>query len=122
VNSNVLSGIVVTGLLMLIPLYFESRRDNEPTGSERFLARTWLFVRRCLCFLAAMLFGALAIHGVLGLVGVTRDSPPLGVALFSGAMAGVFIWWGIFGAGRSRTFSDDRPEHERRRRRYGWRK
>lgn len=117
-----LSGIVVTGLLLLIPLYFESRRDKEPTGNERLLARAWLFVRRCLCFLAAMLFGAVAIHGVLGFVGVTGASPPLGAALFSGAMSGVFFWWGIFGAGRFRSFSDDRPEHERRRRRYGWRK
>jgi hypothetical protein len=114
--------IVVVALLMMIPLYFESRASKEPSGTERFFARIWLIVRRSLCFVAALMFGAVAIAGLLGLFGIVKAAPPWHMALFSAAVAAALVWWGVFGAGRSKGFSDDRPEHERRKHRYGWRK
>ena len=105
---------LILNALFAIPCYFASRRNEVPSEAERFLARAWQLFRRILCFLTAAIF-------IGGAIFVWKD--PKGgwlPALFMGSMALAFIWWGIFGAGESRSFTDDRPLHEARKKRYGW--
>ena len=108
-----------TAPFALIAGYFASRSRQQPSRTERVLARTWLFFRRAVCFVGATCMGVLS-AGMLVSAVTKHDS---GAAFASGfflLLCGVFVWWGIYGAGYRRTFSDDRPVHEERRKRYGW--
>lgn len=99
-----------------IPCYFMARSKHAPSRTEAILARVWLTFRRLVCFSGAAFFGAGAVFAV-----VTRGfaSAWVGIVILS-LFALAFAWWGVFGTGESRAWSDDRPSHEARKRRYGW--
>jgi hypothetical protein len=96
---------------------YEDRLDDQTSTTflERLLAFAWLWTRRLVVGGVGMLF---LIMGFL----VWRSSPQetilATVALLS---LGVFaLWVAFYGAGRSRSMSDDRAIHARRVARYKW--
>ena len=98
--------------LVLIPFYFEIRRSRKPDKLEICFAFLWIAIRRIALGLAALLFALFAVASYRR--GATMTST------FALLFAGVVGWWGWFGAGYRRSFADDRPTHEARKRRYGW--
>ena len=104
-------GGAVTALAM-IPVYFEHRRQFAPTSTEAVLAWLWTTLRQLLGTLVALmilLFALASLRQGQWLVGSLA-------ALFG---AGI-LWMAWFGSGYLRSFSDDRPVHLERKRRYGW--
>jgi hypothetical protein len=105
--------------LILVACYFEARSRQTPTRAEVMLARSWLMIRRAVCF-----FGALVL-GCTGAFGLKHSFAQPGWLAFAGVLicfllAGACLWWGIYGTARVRGFADDRSTHEERKRRYGW--
>lgn len=104
---------------VLVAGYFASRKSRPPSTTERVLARGWLLFRRTVCYVGAACVGMVGFMMLLFAI-AKHDG---GAALASGSfflLCGLFVRWGIYGAGEARTFADDRPVHEERRRRYGW--
>ena len=102
--------------------FFESRRSRPPSVAESALATAWLWFRRLVCFIATSLCALVA--GLL-LVQIVRGEMPLtgiiGVVL-AVAFGFIIFHWGLYGMGRKRyDFLEDKPIHEERKRRYGWR-
>jgi hypothetical protein len=99
-----------------------TRGARRASANERALATGWVIFRRVVCFGAALLFGGAAVRALVGIF--LGDPVHVMLGLFAGcaAITGLCIWTGIYGAGRKRSFSDDREEHERRKIRYGWKK
>jgi hypothetical protein len=110
------NGLVLPLVFMVI--YF-STRSGPASSLERRIARTWLFVRRCICFTVALVCGGLA---VLAMVAAYRTHrlELLTVSAFVGVLGALAAWIGAYGAGNRRGFADDRPLHEERKARYGW--
>jgi hypothetical protein len=73
-------------------------------------------IRRVVCFTAASIFLGIVVFALVS----PRLDLPWSVFIFAGILGGMFVWWGIFGAGNARTFSDDKPVHNERKKRYGW--
>lgn len=107
---------LTTSVIFGIPCYFMARSKLAPTRTETLLARVWLTFRRLVCFIGALLFGAVAL---LTAVKEGFSQEWLGI-LFMSLFALAFAWWGVFGAGERRTWSDDKPMHQARKKRYGW--
>jgi hypothetical protein len=119
---DILATLALPAALFGIHAWFRSRQGAPPGRVERFLATSWLLIRRIVCFGAAGLcvFGAVFVvrGAVLGGAGLMT---PVGVLLLL-SVAGLFFHWGRYGAGYRRgDLSEDRPVHESRRKRYGWR-
>lgn len=109
-----------TAPFALIAGYFASRSGRQPSKTERVLAKGWLFFRRTVCFVGATCMGLLSVAMLV--VAITKRDG--GAAFAAGCfllLCSLFVWWGIYGAGNAKSFSDDRPVHEERRKRYGWR-
>lgn len=106
--------------LILLSCYFGTRNPRvAPTTTERIAAKIWLFTRRAFCFIGALLFGAAGTLG--GYEVITQGSGGAFVgSIMAFALAAACVWWGIYGAGLQRSFRDDKPTHEKRKRRYGW--
>ncbi|MFV0674629.1 hypothetical protein [Variovorax sp. tm] len=112
------------GLFLLFVFVFiwagwwdEAVNDNaEPSLAERTVATTWLWVRRVICWSAALVLLGLAVSMFFNGVALAR----LPVFLFFLALGGVSFWVGLKGGGRARSMRDDAAVHAERRRRYGW--
>lgn len=119
---DILATLALPAALLGIHGWFRSRRGTPPGRVERFLAASWLLIRRIVCFGAAGLcvFGAVfVIRGAV--LGSASLMTPVGVLLLL-SVAGLFFHWGRYGAGYRRgDFGEDRSVHESRRKRYGWR-
>ncbi len=120
--KDMLLPLALPAAMLGIHFYFQSRQGAPVGRVERFLATVWLWIRRIVCFGAAGLcvFGAaFVIHGAV--VGSASLKTAIGVVLLL-STAGLFFHWGRYGAGYNRVdLSEDRPVHESRKRRYGWR-
>lgn len=117
--------LIVTLVLMTLaalPMYFRSRAASLPTKGERGLALAWLWLRRAVCFFAAALFLVCAVllsYDVA--IGKMPTIALLGVLVLLG-IAWLCVHYARYGAGYSRyDFWEDKPLHEQRRKRYGWR-
>ncbi|TBR36444.1 MULTISPECIES: hypothetical protein [Dyella] len=115
--------IAFVALLVGVHWYFRTRADKPVSAVERGLATGWLWVRRITCFFAAAvaLLGALSLiaHGILTDVDMMLI---IGTVLLL-ALAALFTHWGVYGMGvRRYDTRDDRPVHEARAKRYGWRR
>jgi len=113
--------IFVAGLIG-VHYYFQSRRSVTASTTEKVLATAWLWVRRLVCFFAVFLClcGSLYAFYCLG-TGAFSAMTIVGLAA-SIAFGYIFLHYGIYGAGLSRfSFSEDKPVHEQRKKRYGWR-
>jgi len=111
----------VIALFIGIDVYVRARANRPPDRLERALALAWLIIRRTLCHGMAALMTALA--GGMGWAVLDRKAPA-GNLLGSLALvvfALICVHWGRFGRGYSTSALDDKPVHERRRRRCGWR-
>lgn len=107
-------------LILLIPFYFMSRAGKEPSRTEAVLAAVWIFIRRLvgLVMTLALVGGAYAMF-----LNMFRHGFSFATAagvVFILAMAGWVLWKSWYGEGPSSGFSDDRPSHEARKKRYGW--
>ncbi|MGH8494172.1 MAG: hypothetical protein ACRERR_13860 [Moraxellaceae bacterium] len=110
----------IAALILIIPFYFMSREKKEPTRVEALFAGTWIVLRRLVGILGFLLIG-------VPCVAVTIRAFSTGFTL-SGAAAVIFgifvsffiLWKGWYGEGASKRLSDDRPSHEARKKRYGW--
>jgi hypothetical protein len=116
------SALLLTGIVLpflLVAGYF-STRIGPASSTERRLARAWIIFRRFVCFTTALVVGSIAAFGFV-LAFKSRSPEMFGFAAFFGALALLAAWTGAYGAGNSgRTFSDDKPIHEERKTRYGW--
>lgn len=91
--------------------------DNaEPSTIERTVATTWLWMRRVLCWSAALVFLGVAVSMILN--GVVLEHMP--VFLIVLALGGMSLWVGLKGGGHVRSMGDDAAVHAERRKRYGW--
>ena len=107
--------------LIAVALYFRSRQGHAPTGTERRAALAWLLLRRLVCFSACLLcVVAVALCGYAALQSMSATAAIGAVLALS--MSFVFAHWGMYGTGRPHSsMADDKPVHEARRKRYGWR-
>ncbi|WP_349656405.1 hypothetical protein [Xanthomonas sp. 10-10] len=108
--------------LLWVHFYFESRRHKKPDRLERFFAGLWLLIRRVLCFGMALAFWGGSGYVVYQ---VASRSVPVSSLFWLGLLLPIgylFVHWGIYGRGyRQYDFLDDKPVHEERKKRYGWR-
>lgn len=114
--------LVVVGLFIAIAAYFKSRQHAAPSRTERVAAMLWLLVRRLVCFSAAAL--CLLGSGLMAYSMVASSATWIGAIGIAVALPFAFIFahLGMYGGGRYRyDMRDDRPVHEARRKRYGWR-
>lgn len=107
--------------LIAVAVYFRSREGHAPTSTERRAALAWLLLRRLVCFSASLLCVVVAaLCGYAALQSVSAMAMIGSVLALS--MAFVFAHWGRYGTGRPHSsVADDKPVHEARRKRYGWR-
>lgn len=120
--KDMLLPLALPAVLLGIHFYFQTRQSRPVGRVERILATVWLWVRCIVCFGAAGLcvFGAL--FAIYDAVANSVSLTTLAGVVLSLAMAALFFHWGRYGAGYSRAdLSEDRPVHEARRKRYGWR-
>jgi len=110
-----LAALVVCLLLRVAP----QQVGKSASMAERVLAGFWLLTRRVVCFFAAAFFLMVSVFGGMAALKERSGFGLLGV-IFALVMAAACIWWGLYGAGRVRTFGDARSTHEERKRRYGW--
>jgi len=114
-------GIVAGGaLILMIPLFFETRDANaEPSRVERVAAGAWLWFRRLLGFGAAALFGFGAIFAATTVEATMQN---FGMIAFMLVLAFICGWVGMYGGGRRRGMGrEDIQVHEEHKRRYRWR-
>ena len=99
---------------------YERHVSDQPSRTERLLARGWLLFRRVSCFVVAAFFALVGIALMFSTVdrSVSSRIGPVLLCLF---IAGMAIWVGLYGGGVLRSMSDDRGVHQRRKKRYGWR-
>ncbi|MDP9603365.1 UNVERIFIED_ORG: hypothetical protein J2W38_003154 [Variovorax paradoxus] len=91
--------------------------DNaEPGRIERVVATTWLWMRRVLCWSAALVFLGMAVSMILN--GVVLEHMP--VFLIVLALGGMSLWVGLKGGGQVQSMGDDAAVHAERHKRYGW--
>lgn len=112
-------GIIV--LLLLPPVIFwvfwqafyeDNQGTSEPvSGAERAMYDTYLWARRLVLGGIALALGAAAFGMALAGMDLTAILLVGGLALFTG-------WVALFGAGRSKSMSDDLQTHRERRKRY----
>lgn len=121
-TGSLQSALLVNGMVLpfvLIAGYFATR-VGPPSSTERRLARAWVIFRRFVCFTTALVVGLISAFGI-GVAVKTRSLEVFWFGAFFGVLAVLAAWTGAYGAGKSgRTFSDDKPVHEERKARYGW--
>jgi len=107
-------------LMMLgIPLYFWYQRSQSLTSTEHILANIWLFIRRSISFISALIFISFLI---MFLISDYELGKKLGGALFMLFLALCSIWVGIYGRKcRSCPPQEDIKFHKENKKRYGWR-
>jgi hypothetical protein len=120
-TGSLQSAFVVNGFLLPFVLFagYFATRSATASSTEKRLARAWIIMRRLICFTAALVLGLIAVCGfVLGFK--SRDLGAFAFGAFFGLLAIFSAWTGAYGAGNRRAFSDDKPTHEERKARYGW--
>ena len=114
--------VLIVAALFGFHWYFESRRSRAPTSVERVLATAWLWIRRLVCFFATGLCALLA--GLLVMEMFRGKMPLTGIigVVLAISFGFVTFHWGLYGTGLKRyDYQEDKPVHEQRKRRYGWR-
>lgn len=93
--------------------FFEDKFDsNEPvSGAERLVHGTFLWARRLVIGGIALVLAAMAFKLARDGMGLTTILLPAVLSLLAG-------WVSIFGAGRSKSMSDDLQIHRERQKRY----
>jgi hypothetical protein len=100
--------------LMCIPMYFQSRRSKAPTQAETFFATAWLWLRRVLGWLLALMFLVASFSAAFS----GRNLVPAVVFFVLAAAMGYFGW---VGQGPSRgQMKDDIKLHKENKERYKW--
>ncbi len=103
---------------ILISYYFSSRKAIVPSNIEKTAASIWLFVRRLVCFSAAIFFGALSILLVFF---AELSIKGIGASLASIVVAAICIWVAVYGQGWNRSdWKDDVALHKQNKARYKW--
>jgi hypothetical protein len=122
-------GINDTTIVVFAPLasmigvswYFYSRRSKPLTLIEKVAANSWLFIRRLVGFIGALVFVAIAVFVFLPASDLTWQSR-LGAVLFFLILSAFSLWVAIYGQGNNRyQFKDDIELHRHNKRRYKWR-
>lgn len=119
---DMLFPIIFVAVLIGIQYYFQSRRSLTASKTEKVLATVWLWIRRLVCFLAAFLCLCGSLYAFYCVwTGAFFAMTIVGMA--AGVAFGyIFLHYGMYGSGFSRfNFSEDKPVHEQRKKRYGWR-
>lgn len=119
---DILVPVAGVAALFGVHYYFQSRRGKPPSKVERFFAAVWLLVRRVSCFgMAFCLWGG---GGVL-IYRIVVGAAPLLSLFWLGILVPIgylFVHWGIYGRGYKKyDVLDDKPVHDERKKRYGWR-
>lgn len=112
------------GLVFLLAVLFiwmgwwdDAVNDSaEPSWLERSVATGWLWLRRIVCWTAALVF--LGTAATLLADGIEVGQVPF--FLIAVLLGMLLIWVGLKGSGRMRSLGDDAPVHAERRKRYGW--
>ncbi|WAH64316.1 hypothetical protein [Xanthomonas hortorum] len=119
---DILIPLVFVAALFGVHFYFQSRRHKQPSRLERFFAGLWLLIRRVACFGMALIFCG---GGVYAVYQVAFEAAPLSTLFWLGfwlPIGYIFFHWGVYGRGyKQYDFLDDKPVHEGRKKRYGWR-
>jgi Na+/H+-dicarboxylate symporter len=113
---------VFVSVLVGISLYFKHARNRPVTRTERTAALIWLVLRRLVCFGAAL--PLLALAGLLVFYMYRTSISAMGIVglLLTSAAAFILIYYGLYGSGDRRfDLAEDKPTHELRKKRYGWR-
>lgn len=114
--------LAAAGLFIAIAAYFKSRQDSAPSRTERVAAMLWLLFRRIVCFSAAALClmgSVLVAYSMLASSATWIGAIGIAVAL---SFSFIFAHLGMYGSGKKRyDVTEDRPVHDARRKRYGWR-
>ena len=102
----------------LISYYFSSRKTAEPSKIEKISALIWLFIRRLVCFVAAIMFAATALK-LMFFSEVLFYQFWTSLALI---LAAIFcIWVGIYGRKlKGGTLQSDVAFHAQNKARYKW--
>ena len=116
--------VLFVAMLVGIAVYFGRARLQPVTRMETNAALIWLIVRRVVCFGAAIVLFALA--GVAVYYFMYRASsvsaPGMIGLVLVGAFGFILVHLGLYGTGDRRfDVTDDKPTHELRKNRYGWR-
>jgi hypothetical protein len=92
--------------------FFEDKLKSRepPTEAERAMWAVWLWSRRVVLGVVALLFGAGALHFF-----TNGSIVPAAVSLCLALMS---AWVAAYGGGRHKSMADDRAVHEERKRRY----
>jgi hypothetical protein len=121
-TGNAYSALVITAWLtplILVAAYFFSRQRRPASKSEAAIARTWVFVRRLICYTTAFVLGVIAAGMVyLGIKSVNLPVAASGV--FFGLLSALAAWTGAYGAGSRWAITDDKVTHQERKARYRW--
>jgi len=94
---------ICTGAI-LVSYYFSSRETGTPTAAEKIAATGWLFIRRVVCFTAAIPFAGVTIEIMRSSGTISEKFWGIGLSLM---MSVFFVWVGIFGQGWQRLYLKD---------------
>ncbi len=120
VDMRLFRHLLAWSIILIIPFYFMSRENRAATRTEASLAWLWILLRRLVGILGFVMIGSICV--ALTIKGLDTGFSWGGVAsvIFSLFMSFFILWKCWYGEGTSRDFSDDRPSHEAKKRRYGW--
>ena len=98
--------------------YINPARSESPSKGQITVAKAWIFIRRTVCFVAALMFLGL----LFPLIQIEEPLlPKLGGILFILFFVVVFIYVGIFGQGPDRhSLKDDIALYKEVRKKYKW--
>lgn len=105
-----------------VSFYFQSRRDSQPSATERLTALAWLIIRRIVCFGMALLCVAAAALVTYDMYRSSISAAAIVGVVLALSFSFILVHWGMYGSGHRRyDVRDDKPVHELRKKRYGWR-
>jgi hypothetical protein len=121
INDTTIVVFAPLASMIAVSWYFYSRRSKPLTLIEKVAANSWLFIRRLVGFIGALVFVAIAVFVFLPASDLTWQSR-LGAVLFFLILSAFSLWVAIYGQGNNRyQFKDDIELHRHNKRRYKWR-
>ncbi len=110
----------IAALILIIPFYFMSRANKEPTKLEALFAGIWIVLRRLVGILGFLLIFVPCVSVTIRAFSTGFTLIGAAAVIFGICMSFFILWKGWYGEGPSKRFSDDLPSHEARKKRYGW--
>lgn len=125
INGEAIFVFTFVAVMIGIAWFFSSRRTTSPSTLETVAANTWLFVRRLVGFVGAILFLIASVAVGFNLFAPAGEQDLLSrvvVALILILASAFCIWVAIYGQGSNRyAWRDDVALHRENKRRYRWR-